>query len=870
MGRDDNFDDEIQSHLNMAIQDRIARGQSPEQARAGALREFGNVGLVKETTRAVWVSTAFEQLGQDLRSATRILTKSPWLSAAAIALVALGIGWNTTIYSMIHGILTKPAPGIHADRLVAFGMTTHGEMGEPESSFPDYLDYVAQTKAFGSILAFQFEPLTLVLKDASYRLHGAAVTTNYFETLQVPIIKGRPFRDSEPGMVAVIAYPLWKNQFRGAEDIVGQTFLVNGIGVTVIGVAAPGFRGTWLTADLDFWFPISSYAGIPSVARDLNDRSHRSLGIIGRLAPGASLAQAQAELNTISKRLQASFPVTNKDMMAVIAPYSATAFSPMGGRQGRLFMAIVTAVTLITLLIVCANVANLMLARAVIRQRELAVRQSIGASRFRVVRMLLAEGLVLSLAALLTAWIFASWASRAVVKLIPPNSRGVHLPIDFRPDWQVAGFAMALAVFSTLAFTLAPAARAWRQELLPWLKAGERSVSQGRSKLANVLVIAQLALCMVLLTSAGLAYRSVSAAFNLDLGFMKDHLLLASLDTKAAVTGKEQNIELLEHMRMRLLRVPGVVSASYASAPPPHSGWQGPVQAIGSEKTISADGNFVGPDYLRTLGVRNVQGRGIEEVDLTSANLSVVINQNLAKAFWPGQSALGRTLLVGPEKQVAQVAGVVPNGFFSGVERDLHDGRSRNFIFFPERLVSSEPGQREFHLRYSGRLESIAPAVRAAVREVDARVPVEYMRTMETFLTELISHGLILMTLLGLFSIGALLLAAIGLYAVVAFHTARRTRDFGIRMALGASPQQILDTVVKEGLVLTVFGIAIGLALSAVAGRAFQSLLFGVAPTDKATYLAVVALLAIVSLFACYVPARRAARTDPTVALREE
>jgi hypothetical protein len=383
MGRDDNFDDEIQSHLNMAIQDRIARGQSPEQARAGALREFGNVGLVKETTRAVWVSTAFEQLGQDLRSATRILTKSPWLSAAAIALVALGIGWNTTIYSMIHGILTKPAPGIHADRLVAFGMTTHGEMGEPESSFPDYLDYVAQTKAFGSILAFQFEPLTLVLKDASYRLHGAAVTTNYFETLQVPIIKGRPFRDSEPGMVAVIAYPLWKNQFRGAEDIVGQTFLVNGIGVTVIGVAAPGFRGTWLTADLDFWFPISSYAGIPSVARDLNDRSHRSLGIIGRLAPGASLAQAQAELNTISKRLQASFPVTNKDMMAVIAPYSATAFSPMGGRQGRLFMAIVTAVTLITLLIVCANVANLMLARAVIRQRELAVRQSIGASRFR-------------------------------------------------------------------------------------------------------------------------------------------------------------------------------------------------------------------------------------------------------------------------------------------------------------------------------------------------------------------------------------------------------------------------------------------------------------------------------------------------------
>ncbi len=553
-----------------------------------------------------------------------------------------------------------------------------------------------------------------------------------------------------------------------------------------------------------------------------------------------------------------------------MAPYSATAFSPMGGKQGRLFMAIVTAVALITLLIVCANVANLMLARAVVRQREMAVRQSIGASRFRVLRMLLAEGLVLSTAALLAAWIFASWASRAVVNLIPPNSRGVRLQIDFRPDWQVAGFTMALAVFSTLAFTLAPAARAWKLELLPWLKAGERSVAQGRSKLANLLVITQLALCVVLLTSAGLAYRSVAAAVNLDLGFVKGHLLLASLDTTAAVTGKEQNIDLLERLRTRLLRVPGVVSASYASAPPPHYGWQGQVEAIGSEKPISADGNFVGPDYLPTLGVRNVRGRGIEEVDLSSANLSVVINENLAAALWPGQSALGRTLLVGPEKQRAQVTGVAPNGFFSGVERDLHDGRSRNFVFFPERRISSEPGQREFHLRYTGSLDTIAPAVRAAVREVDARVPVEYMRTMETFLTEFISPGLILMTLLGLFSIGALLLAAIGLYAVIAFHTARRTRDFGIRMALGASPRQILETVVKEGLILTVLGVGIGLTLSLAAGRAFRSLLFGVTPADKPTYLAVMTLLAIVSLFACYVPARRAARTDPTVALREE
>ncbi len=868
--RDTDLDDEIQAHLKMAIEDRIARGESPDEARSSAIREFGNISLVKETTRAVWVGTALEQLGQDLRSATRILTKSPGLSAAAITLVALGIGWNATIYSMIHGILTKPAPGIQADRLVSFGMTTRGEMDEPEQSFPDYLDYAAQLKTMRSVLAFQFEPFTLVLKDASYKLHGAAVTANFFETLGVPVVKGRAFTKSETGLVAVIAYPLWKNQFRGAEDIIGQTVLVNGIGATIIGVAAPGFRGTWLAADLDFWVQLLSYSNIPALARGLNDRGRRSLGVIGQLAPNASLNQAQAELDTISKGLQTAYPDTNKDKTALLAPYSASAFSPMGGKQGRLFMAIVTVVTLITLLIVCANVANLMLARAVVRQREMAVRQSIGASRFRVVRMLLAEGLVLSSMALLAAWIFACWASRAIVKAIPPNSRGVRLQLDFTPDWQVAAYAMALAVLSALAFTLAPTARAWKQELLPWLKAGERSVAQGRSKLANILVITQLALCVVLLTSAGLAYRSVSAAINLDLKFAKDHLLLASVDTKGAVTGNERNIELLERLRKRLLGVPGVVSVSYALATPPRDAWRGRVQAVGSGIAVASDGNIVGPDFLQTLGVQNVRGRGIVEGDLTGVNLSAVINQNLADALWPGQSAVGRTMLTGAEKQGVEVVGVAPNGFFSGVGRDLEDGRRRNFIFFSERRSSSEPGEVEFHLRYSGSLETVGPAARAAIREVDARVPVGYMRTMETNLMEFISPGLLLMTLLGLFSIGALLLAAIGLYAVVAFHTARRTRDFGIRVALGASPRQILDTVAKEGLILTAIGVGIGLALNAAAGKAFRSLLFGVTPTDMPTYIAVIALLASVSLLACYVPARRAARTDPTVALREE
>ena len=862
--RDRDFNDEIQAHLNMAIQERIARGQSAEDARAAAMREFGNVGLVKETTRAIWISAALEQLGQDFRSGTRILTKSPGLSIAAIVLVALGIGWNATIYSMIHGILTKPAPAIHADRLVSFGVATKGEVEDPEESFPNYQDYVAHTRSWRSILAFQFQPFTLVMKDASYKLHGAAVTANYFETLGVPVVKGRSFSNAETALVAVIAYPLWQIQFHGAEDVIGQTVLVNGFPATIIGIAAPEFRGTWMTADLDFWVPLLSYSNLPLVAREFDDRSRRSLGIIGRLKPDVSLLEAQVELDTLSKRLQAAYPVSNKDKTAVLAPYTAAAFSPMGGSRGRLGMTIISAVALITLLIVCANVANLMLARAVLRQREMAVRQSIGASRFRVVRMLLAEALVLSSMALAAAWIFAWWATRFIGRSLPPNSRGVRLEVDFSPDWRVAGYAMALAVLSALAFTLAPTARAWKQELLPWLKAGERSVAQGRSRLANILVTVQLALCVVLLTSAGLAYRSVSAAVHLDLGFAKDHLLLASVDTKGAVVSKEQNIELLERLRKRLMQVPGVLSVSYAEGAPPRVSWRGPVG------TVSSYANVVGPDYLETLGIRNVEGRGITESDLNSATPSAVVNRNLAEALWPGLSAVGRTLRMGEQKLPVQVVGIAPNGFFSGVGRDLEDGRRQNFMFVAERRASSEPGEREFHLRYSGALETIGPSVRAAIREVDARVPVAYMRTMETNLMEFIAPGLLLMALLGMFSVGALLLAAIGLYAVVAFHTARRTRDFGIRMALGASPRQILDTVVKEGLILTAFGVGFGLALSAAAGRALRSLLFGVTPNDQATYLAVILLLAAIALFACYVPARRASRTDPTVALREE
>jgi predicted permease len=537
-----------------------------------------------------------------------------------------------------------------------------------------------------------------------------------------------------------------------------------------------------------------------------------------------------------------------------------------GTRPVVLFQRIILAVAFVTLLIVCANVANLMLSRAVFRQREMAIRQSIGASRGRVFRMLLAEGMVVSLLALAAAWLFTIWTSNALQRFIPPE-RGMAIDLDFAPDWRVAAYAVILAALSTLAFTVAPAVRAWRQEVLPWLKAGEQTVAQGRSRLSSVLVITQLALCVLLLTSAGLAYRSKSLVDTLDLHIGNDHLLLVTVNTQGSAASREQNATLLDRLRDRMRAIPGVVAASYATIEPLRGSLPvGPVASAASAKPVAVDGNSVGPDYLRSLGVVLLLGRDLSEADRTGAKKTVVINQNLADTLWPGQPALGRTMLLGDAKQVVEVAGVVRNGVYSG----LRQGTRRNFVFLPERQNPAAPGEMTFHVRYTGRLDAVASAVRAAVRETDVHLPIFYMRTMETHLQEILGPTLLVTVLLSLFAGGALILAGVGLYAVIAFNMSRRTRDFGIRMAMGASSGQILEMVLKEGLTMTVIGLVVGFALSLACGKALGSMLFGVTPTDKLTYGGVFGLLAIVSLIACYLPARRAARIDPICALRQE
>ena len=864
------MDEEIRFHLAEETRLQSERGLPAAEAAIAARRAFGSVALAKENTRAVWVSTTLEQLLQDLRIGCRVLTKAPVVSATAVILIALVIGGNTTVFSIAHGIMAKPAPGVHAAGLTTLSWVAEDGDIQTHTGYPVFAHFQQQSTAL-QIAAFDSQRVTLTHDHGSYAARAGIVSPNYFDTLGVRLVKGRSFTREEAergtsGLVAVIGHHVWQNSFGGTADILGQVVAVNGQPATVIGVADPQFRGAWLAEMADLWVPL---AGEFRQWLQPNRSCCVGVAMFGRRAPGVSLSSAQSELTTVWAQLQRAHPELNQKVRVRLVPYSATA----GGNsiistQGTRMLAIFSVVTMLTIAIVCANVANLLIARAVVRQREMALRQSLGASRARLVRALLAEGFVLSVVAWIVACLFAWITSESVVRLLVPAAQSEIVMPDLAPDWTVVGYALLLALLCTLAVTLGPALRSGRQPLLPFLKAGEQSVVQGRSALSQGLVVLQLAFSVLLLTIAGLAHRSLALQDGADVGFDTRNLLLATVNTSASAGDAESNRALLETLRERLTRLPGVEAVSYLPGSGRLSNWAlFPVRRDRPAEPVMTVERQVASGYFSTLGVPFLAGQDFRPQD-TRTRRRAIVTRDVEEALWPGESAIGKVLVAGPNERAmeAEVVGVVRDAFFAGRGSDTRP----RYVFFANADRPGPPGETTFYIRHSGSPVPLGPAAARSLREIDARVAISRLRSLESEIALEAAPLWMLATLLTLFAGGSLLIAAIGQYAVVAFAGRRRIREFGVRIALGASSGQLVSSVISESFRMTALGLAIGFALSVAVGTLLSRVLYGVTPTDPVTLASVFVLLAGASLLASYLPARRAASTDPMVVLRTE
>ncbi len=754
-GADREMDDEIRFHLAEETRLQTERGLSAADAATAARRAFGSIARAKENTRAVWVSATLEQLVQDLRIGCRILTKAPAISATAVILIALVIGGNTTVFSIAHGIISKPAPGVHAPGLTTLSWVADTGDVETHTEHQVFAHFQAQSTAL-QIAAMDFQRVTLTYANGSYAARIGIVSPNYFDTLGVRLVTGRSFTTEEAergssGLIVVIGHHVWQNSFGGIHDIVGQVVAVNGQPATVVGVAAPEFRGAWLAEMADLWVPLASEFR-PWLQPN---RSGVAVAMFGRRTPGVSLSRAQSELTTIWTQLQRAHPELNQKVRVRLVPYSATA----GGNsiistQGSRMLAIFSVVTVLTIAIVCANVANLLIARAVVRQRELALRQSLGASRTRIVRGLLAEGLVLSVVAWIAACLFAWIVSRTVVRLLTPVAQGEIVTPDLTPDWTVVGYALVLALLCTMAVTLGPAARTWRQQLLPFLKVGEQSVVQARSRLSRGLVVLQLAFSVLLLTTAGLAQRSLSLRDSADVGFNTRNLLLATVNTSASADDATGNRALVEALRDRLARLPGVEGASYI----PGVGRLSnralfPVRRDRAAEPVTTVDRHVASDYFSTLGVPFIAGHDFSPHD-TRTRRGVIVTRQVAEELWPGEAAIGKILIAGPDARAveAEVVGVVRDAFFAGRGSDTRP----RYVFFANAERPSPPGETTFYIRHSGSRVPLGPAVAKAFREVDGRVAIASLRSLESQIAVDAAPLTMLATLLTLFAGGSL------------------------------------------------------------------------------------------------------------------
>jgi putative ABC transport system permease protein len=868
------MEEELRFHLRMRSLENIERGMEPDEAEREARRRFGNVGRIKDLGRDIKGGGFIETLLQDLRYGARVLMKQPGFTLIISLTLALGIGANTAMFSLLDAMLLRPLPGVDAERIVQIGEAEIDTgKGFGSLAYPDYRDYRDQNSTLTGIAALSELPFHLGTDKIAERVSGAMVSGNYFEVFGVRAAQGRLLQASDDEVeganpVAVISERLWRNQL-GAEQVMGKTISLNSYPFTIIGVVAE-FNGTSRNKErTDVWVPITMWRqSDPSTAGIgidlLNNRLSNFGQHYGRLKPGVTIEQAQADLSTIAGRLRKIYPETNVGRgVRVLAGFD---MSPGDRREIRFLIGVLFGVVAIVLLIACANVAGLMLARTSARRKEMGIRIAVGAGRLRLARQLLTESAMLAMLGGALAIVVAFWLMYGIRASLPGEFRDVWWQIGFVPDWRVLSFTLGLSIATGFLFGLAPALQSSKPDVLPALKDSGGSLShRSGGRLRSALVVTQIALSLVLLISAGLCVRTLQNLQAINLGFEAANVLTAKLDLGRQNYSEAQGREFYQRLLERVQSLPGVQAASLAlNVPLSKSGWGGAV-FVDNQPLFSIPYHIVTPGYLDTMGIPLSLGRQFTEQDDARSSRVTIINETFARQVWPNENPIGQLFRV-PISKGNQMVEVI------GVARDakafiLEDDTARA-AYFP--LAQQYNDGMTLHLRTTTKPEQLIAAVRQEIRALDPKLPIYGVKTLEQYQRDYLFKKRFQAALIGGFGLLALALASLGLYGALSFSVAQRTQEIGIRMALGARTGDVLRLVVGQGVRLISIGLALGLAGAFAAARVLKNLLYGVGLTDPLTFVGIPLLLLVVALLACWIPARRATKVDPMMTLRSE
>ena len=885
----DEIEEEIRAHLEMEERENLESGMSAEEAHYAALRRFGNVPLTQERSREMWKWNSVETLWQDLRYSLRMLGKNPGFTVVAVLTLALGIGANTAIFSLGNVFIFRPLPVKDADRLAVVAVQFHADADPGQLSYPDFQDYRKQSNVFTDMTFYDLNLSGLGYQGRADRVIMAYVPSNFFSMLGLQPALGRliaPGEGDEPktGPVVVLGHSYWVRRFGGDPGMIGRSVTLDGQMVTVIGVVPKEFNGPYNLVELDAYAPIGMY-GITAGNTHNNfftDRSDTELRVLASLKRGVTAKQAEAALSVIAQRLARQYPETDQGQIVRVIPERLARPEPAVESAMPLVTTIFLVMVGLVLLVACFNVANLLLARAAAREKEIAVRAAMGASRTRLLRQMLTESLLLAIAGAAGGALLGNWAIRGLEKLRPLGDLALRLAFTF--DWRVFTYVAGVTLLAGIAAGLAPALRTSRTNLNETLREGGRGLigDARRHWLRNGLVIAQVAGSLIVLVAAGLFTRSLTNAEAVDLGYDPHHVLNICLDPKLQGYDQARSEAFFRELLQRVKGLPGVESASLAfSLPLGYYGDGASVYAEGQapqakdKRPPGAGYNCVTPDYFTTMRMKILEGRAFTEGDTSTSQPVAIVNETMAKRLWPHVDAVGqRFSMGGSQGPFKSQGGSSPRLTVVGVLRDAKVqsllGAPGNFFYVPQTQIYKST--HVLQVRTSLPPQSLKAPVEALVRELDPNLPVFDVMTMEQAVAGANGYFLFKMGAGLAASLGALglILAVVGVYGVVSFGASQRQHEIGIRMALGARPASVLALVGRQAMSLVGAGIGIGVLAALGVNRILLSLLLGVTSYDPLTFVCVSALMLAAALLACYIPARRATKIDPLVALRHE